>query len=86
MAPRIGYTLRVLNEISPAACGDDPRLVWKSGDETNLGIADLRTFEGADRFTNLPPMNPRQMRLLAAQIVMHADALDRVEPHTETVL
>ena len=86
MAPRIGFTHRVIMQMDPCACEDDPRLAWRSGDESNLGIHDPRDFPGVDVYTNLPSLNPRQMRSIAAQLLKHADALDRIEPHCEIVL
>lgn len=80
MAPRIGYTMAALRAMGPASCDTDARLVWKKDDEWNLGVlyhsgnlVELRGFCGT-----------REMRLLAAQLLAHADELDREsDPHEE---
>lgn len=86
MAPRIGFTLDVLRSLQPAACEWDARLVWKDGDSCNVGIVTRQKPGGSVEFTTgtenryfiqLGAMPPREMRLLAAQLIEHADELER---------
>ena len=74
MAPRIGFTLRALQQIDPAACSTDARLVWKSGDIYNLGIV---RHDGV--LLNVGSLHPRELRLLAKQMNAVADYAERTD-------
>lgn len=72
MAARIGYTLRALREMDPAACETDAKLVFRDGDQYNMAILqrgellNLRLFCGA-----------RELRLLGLQMLALAEHLSR---------
>jgi hypothetical protein len=82
MAPRIGFTLEALRRMDSAACATDIRLVWRSGDEWNMGLlrSDGTFLQG------LHFCGPREMRLLAKQLEAAADERESYSDPHEVVI
>lgn len=89
MSARLGFSLRALRRLHPAACDTDARLVWKDGDRLNIGIVQPR-YEGEswDRyFVQVIAMcGPRELRLLGLQMIRHAENLEHDDDDIEVVL
>lgn len=79
MASRIGFTLETRRRWEPSTSESDALLVWKDGDDGNLGIL----YDG--HVMNLPSLNPREMRSIAMQLLQHSKRLAGENPKTEVV-
>lgn len=82
---KIGYTMTALRTMVPGwrSVDTDMRLVWEKDDPWHLGVAKI--YDTGTPVMPLPAFcGTREMRLLAAQLLAHADELDReTDPHEE---
>lgn len=81
VAPRLGFSLRALRSMHPAACDGDPRLVWRKDDEGVVGVV---TLDGEHH--QLGGMYPRQLRLLGLQMIALADLREHEPAEIEVVI
>ncbi len=79
MSNRIGLSMDALRRIDPAACATDSRLVYRNGDDFNMAVWQH------DQLVNLPCRTIRDLRLLAAQLNIFADSIERDGSHWEVV-
>ena len=89
MSARIGFTLRTLQDLDPAACDTDVRFVWRDGDEFNVGIVQPREArEDWDTYfiQKIRVCSARELRLLGLQMIRHADRLESRGDECEVVL
>lgn len=89
MTARIGFSLRALQSLDPAACKTDARLVWKDGERINIAIVQPRkSQEHWDDYViqNLDITGARELRLLGLQMIRHAENMEREYDEYEVVL
>ena len=68
---RYGFTLAALRKMDPAACSDDPRLLYRTEDGCRVYVRDCL---GDHSF--LVIHSSRQLRLLGKQFLAYADYLE----------
>lgn len=83
---KIGYTMGALRVMGVGSVETDVRLVWEKADPWAMALAKVN-YAPAPVVLPLPAFcGTREMRLLAEQLLRHADELDAVDqPHEELV-